>query len=186
MPYIDNPDAAQFLAGDACKAAGIDNATLKNWIHPDRRAILMSEDDRRAMGSGRAHLFTFRRVMQIALTAELVQLGFPPRKAGIMAAGFTDVGDGVAAFGDEIPPPTERLPGELYRDGYTMLVAFPDEDRGHIRKVVPKTTALELMFKQGAGQRSTAVLVNVSFVDRRVKAALGLPADWGRIRCTTE
>lgn len=195
MAYIDDPDAPQFFSGDACKAAGIDNATLKNWITRSPPAILVSDEDRAAfadigvtgpsferlaMGAGRSHLFTYRRVMQLALTAELVRLGFPPRKAGMVAAGFTDVGDTASGWGNE-PIMIERLPGELYQDGLTILIAEPDRETGHTMKVDFKTPLTDVLFS-GARRITTAVVVNVGDINDRVLASLGLNRNWFRGR----
>lgn len=179
MNYIENIDAPQFFSADACKAAGIESATLKNWLLPDRHAILMSEEDRRAAGSGRPHLFTYRRVMQIALTAELVSLGFAPRRAGTMAAGFTDVGEGFSGWvGEVYPVPKLRGPGELFEDGFTFLIASPGEESSHVCQVDLKTPLVKLMWSPGIGTRSTAAMINVNHVDWRVKESLGLPRGW--------
>ena len=197
MAYIGDVDAPQFFTADACRAAGIDPATLKNWITRTPSAILLSQEDklkfqeagapietepreRMAAGSGRSHLFTFRRVMQIALTAELVALGFPPRKAGMVAVGFTDVGHGGAGYvGDGEPIRIKRLPGELYPDGWTILVAESDRETGRTVNVHHNTLLTELLFTS-ARPPSTLVIVNVNAVDRRVRAALGLDMNWGR------
>ena len=117
-------DVPRYLAADVCAAAGIDAATLKNWMveRPDARTpppILLDKTDRLAAGSGRPNLFTFRRAMQISLLADLVRLGFQPRRAGVIAAGFTD-------FGNDKTSSPSRDPGELYADGFTLLLAFPD------------------------------------------------------------
>lgn len=196
MSYLNDPDAPQFFTGDACKAAGIDNATLKNWITRSPPAILMSEEDRAefaergftdesfdrqsyerlAMGAGRSHLFTYRRVMQLALCAELVRLGFPPRKAGMVAAGFTDIGDTATGWGNE-PIEVKRLPGELYYDGFTLLIARPDRETGSCLNVDFKTPITDLLFHSNQSL-TTAVIVNVNHVNDRVLGSLGLDRNW--------
>jgi hypothetical protein len=66
MSYSDDPNQPQFFSADLCAAANIDAATLKNWISREPYALRLSEDDRRAFGTGRSHLFTFRTVVQAA------------------------------------------------------------------------------------------------------------------------
>lgn len=205
MTYLPNPDAPQFFSGDACKAAGIDGATLKNWIVRDPPVILTTDEDRAAFaaayaqdehaigpegpshermatGSGRSHLFTWRRVMQIALTAELVRLGLPPRKAGIVAAGFTDVGDGAGQWGDG-PVKFDRLPGEMYPSGLTVLVTSPDTDTGRVVNVGGKSSLAEVFF-HGTRRAAAVALVNVNEINDRVANALGLDRGMFRTRPT--
>jgi hypothetical protein len=50
-------------AADLCAAANIDAPTFKNWISREPYAIRLTDDDRRAIGTGRPHLFTFRTVL---------------------------------------------------------------------------------------------------------------------------
>ena len=180
MPATPHPDQPMFFTGDVCRAVGIEQSTLKNWI--TRGAILMSDDDRKrfgvdgpsherlASGSGRSHLFTLRRVVQIALTAELVALGLPPLRAAMLALGFTDVGDGGGGWVGE-PIELGRLPGQLYKDGLTLLVAYPEEESSHVINVDPKTPLYEVLFR-GARQHKALLLVNVADVCSRVSTAL--------------
>jgi hypothetical protein len=194
MHYVDDLDAPQFFTADACKAAGIEQSTLKNWIVRSPPAILISEEDRASIGaagpshermaggSGRSHLFTFRRVMQIALCAELVRLGFPPRKAGLIAAGFTDLGIGSFGWVGEPFKPTkrERGPGELYANGLTILVAEPETGLGRVINVDPTKPKLWELFYSGTQRTTSAAVVNVTAVWARVIESLGLDMDWFR------
>lgn len=192
--YVNDPDVPQIFSADACKAAGTDPATLKNWISRTPSAILMSDDDRAAFagqteltdtgsskervsaGSGRSHLFTYRRVMQIALVQELVDMGFPPRRAGMIAAGFTDVGDGGGGFvGDTVE--IGRMPGELYKSGLTFLIAAKGREIGHVLQVTMKTPMVEALF-HGGHDRTSAAIVDVTKVHAKVTAGLGVERHW--------
>jgi hypothetical protein len=150
-------DTARFFTADACRAAGINSVTLKNWISRDPPAVLLTASDRASHVSGRPHLLTFRRVMQIAITAELVRLGWGPRAAAIAAASFTDSGN------------SRRPPGELYEDGITLLVARPGEDEPSFKVVNWKhgATPFEVL---GIGQGAT--VVNLSAIVETVQGAL--------------
>jgi hypothetical protein len=178
MTQTPQPDVPMFFTGDVCRAVGVDQVTLKNWIA--RGAILMSDEDRArlgvegpsherlATGSGRSHLFTLRRVVQIALIAELVRLGFSPSKAGVLALGFTDVGKG--SIDENGKPAIQRFPGQLHKSGHTLLIAHPDQETSTIINA-DLNASLHTIFQSGA-EGSSAAVVNVSEVCARVCAAL--------------
>jgi hypothetical protein len=174
MPYSDNPDQPQFFSADLCKAANIDAPTFKNWISREPFAIRLTEDDRRAVGTGRPHLFTFRTVLQVAICAEFVRLGLPPRRAGSFAELFMNFGYGDAR------DPKRREAGELFPTGSTVLVAFPagpqDEKELWASVSVNMTAETKLadVFKQLNGGRETAaVMIDVSRVYQRAQNAFG-------------
>ncbi|MFC7552642.1 hypothetical protein ACFQU7_10825 [Pseudoroseomonas wenyumeiae] len=179
MPHTPNPDVPMFFTGDVCRAANVEPVNLKNWIM--RGVILMSDEDRErykhleiepqsyerlATGSGRSHLFTLRRVIQVALVAELTRLGVPPAKAGMLALGFTDVGKGGAGYAGEIPT-IKRFPGQLFRSGMTVLVAYSDKDTSTVINVDEETPLFEILASGAA-----AIVINVNEVCRRTCAAL--------------
>jgi hypothetical protein len=169
-------DAPQFSSAEACSAAGIDIDTFKNWILRDSSPILLKESERRG-GSARLTL-SYRRVLQIALTAELVRLSIPPKRAAAWALGFTDVGDTYGGSPDEIAEgaASARLPGALYPEGLTLLVAHPYEEASRCINVGRRAEITDILFGFGRGNAS-AVLVNVNAVDRRVRAALDLASE---------
>lgn len=197
--YVPDIGVAQFFSGDACKAAGIDGATLKNWMTREPPALLVSEEDRAkfreqgfdiggaiserlAGGSGRSHLFTYRRVMQMALVAEMVALGLSPRRAGTLALGFSDVGEAVAYWGGGPAPEIPRWPGELFPEGRTVLVAYPGDDHSQVINVPagkPTYSVLEAL-RVGTRRSGSAIIVDVNVVDDRVRASLGLDRNWAR------
>jgi hypothetical protein len=137
-------DTARFFTADACRAAGIDTATLKNWISRDPPAILLTENDRASHVSGRPHLLTFRRVVQITIVAELVRLGWGPRVAAIAAATFTDSGN------------SRRQPLELFPEGATLLIARPDAPES--AKVARALDLVSWASITGPGARGATVL----------------------------
>ncbi len=188
MNYLDHPDAPQFLSADVLKAADIDMPTFKNWVSRKPSPILLSDSDRssitgiegpsyeRVAGEeSRVHLFTYRRLMQFALTAVLTRLAIPVRKAGMAAAAFTDKGQTVSGWGDG-GFPIDRLACQFYREGKTLLVISTDHEFGKVINLKPNDPADSIFERRGLG----VVAINVNEVDRRVKAALGLPPDWGR------
>lgn len=156
----DDLSIPRFFTSDACKAAGIEMTTLRNWISRDPPAILLREEDRAAIVGG-AHLLSYRRVMQIALTAFLSRCGLSPRRAGMMAAVFTDMGN------------SRRKPCELFSEGETLLIAMPGEDAGQDDTEVVQARG-DFPVSHLIGGARPSIAIHVNSIDRRVREALGL------------
>jgi hypothetical protein len=78
-------DTPAYFASDAARAAGIDMLTFQNWLKRD--AFGFTPQDRVGKGAGSRHLFTFRSVFILALTAEMVRNGITPQNAYRVASG---------------------------------------------------------------------------------------------------
>lgn len=171
MSYIDDPHIPQIPSAEACKAAGIDQTTLKGWISRKPPAILLTNEERSALELGGRFLFSLNRVVHIALVAELVRLKIGPRDATLIAAGFTDTGKGPLFPGDE-----HRNPGALFKTGQTLLIYDLSRDQfGRVIKADPKDSWHDVMCSQGRSSSVAAIIVNVNTVVERVRSALGLP-----------
>lgn len=173
MPISDDPYRPQFFSADLCAAAQIDGATLKNWIGREPSALQLSDDDRRAVGAGRPHLFTLRTVMQAAICAKLVRLGLAPRRAGSLAALFMNFGRSDAKV--------KFRPGELFPTGTTLLVAYPvgpQEEKGEwgsqAINITPESTFSELFPLLNGGREVGAIVLNLSELFDRVQKTLGI------------
>lgn len=137
-------DIPQYSNLDATRASGVEASTIRSYFQ--RGIITLGPTDVDAAVNGAGRSLTARRVLQIAITGVLARQGVSPRRAGLLAAGFTDVGNG--------PLPDngfrERLPGHLYRDdpdpkksgAFTWLVAQGDRDFPSIVPVDGKTAAI--------------------------------------------
>lgn len=170
MKLIPNLDIARFLSQDACTASGVTMMTLTNWLRREPSPILMSDEQRKAHGvqveeamrpaggTGGRHLWTLRRVIQIALTKRLVDLGIPPRAAGLAALRFTDLGTAVAGYsGDQIPP--LRMPGQFFEHGATLLVVRSEDD-AEVMNFLPGSESLDALFRYGEEPACAVVHVN--------------------------
>lgn len=156
--------ASEIRYGSAavCAAARIDAKTINNWLSRKPSVVLLSDDERREAGERKRFSFDFRRVMQIALTAELVALGFLPRRAAECAAKFTDMSSDMKV----------RKPGDLFKDATTYLV-IPRE--GEAPRVVPgkeDTTIDTLLNPEYGAPMSAAVVIRVDDIYARVRASL--------------
>src|SRR4051812_20870107 len=84
---LDDP---QYLLSDVARAAEIKVSLVKSWVSREPRVILFGPFDRPSLGKGSARVFTLRRVICVALTAELVRLGLTASRAGTASFAFTD------------------------------------------------------------------------------------------------
>ncbi len=107
-------DIPIYFASDIAAAAGIDTATLQNWLK--RQAFGFTAHDRIGKGAGSRNLFTMRSAFILALTAEIVRNGVTPQFAYRVAGSF---------FGKDHLPDAQRTyvclrPGE---EGFTQADA---------------------------------------------------------------
>lgn len=190
-PYVDDPDIPQFFSLDVCRAASIKYLLLKNWVNRSPPAILISNEDREKLkgvkgpslervadGPKRAYLFTFRRVMQVSITADLVRLGIPPRKAGVAAACFTDVGDTEGGWVGESRPAflVCRNPGQLYKDGITVLIVRSTDQYGEVRNAKREYLFFNEIFNK---DNKSSIIVNLNSIIINIKLSLNLGHEWG-------
>ena len=83
-------DEPKFLLTDVAVVTGISTNVLKSWLSREPIAVQLGPYDRQAMGKGSSRVFTLRRVLSIALAAELIRLGIAPSRSGFMAQWYTD------------------------------------------------------------------------------------------------
>jgi hypothetical protein len=164
-------DTPRWMTPDLCAAAGIDGTTFKNWCRSEPRAVMMGERDRAAGGSGGRHLFTLRRVLQVAIAAEFVGAGLQPRLAGMAAFACTDEGQG------PLPGLPERLPGHLYPTGWTVVLI--NRHGPCVVNMDPKATLESQSFLHLGGFLPTDIRCVANFVYGRVLRTLGQPAPTG-------
>lgn len=168
MSTYDQDHVNRYTSAEACAAAGITLDTLKNWVSRQPQVILLTRGERDAVEAGGGLLFSFQRIMQIALTAKIARTGLKPREAAMIAAGFTDVGDGPL---NEIP---QRDPCRLFDEGLTVLAWYPGEIAGRVMNLRPEQTRLfELFWFEGTREEASAVIVNRVY--DRVRASLPKP-----------
>ncbi|MGC1899125.1 MAG: hypothetical protein WA716_10510 [Pseudolabrys sp.] len=84
-------DEPRYLLGQVALAAGISPNLLKTWIA--REVIVLGEHDRDAHGKGSSRVFTLRRALAVAATAEFVRLGMDTSMAGNNGKIEADYGD---------------------------------------------------------------------------------------------
>ena len=174
MPYNNDPDLPQFFSADLCAAAKIDAPTLKNWISREPYVIRLSDEDRRAIGTGRPHLFTYRTVLLAAICAEIVVLGVPPRRAAAFAELFMNFGY------ESSHSPKHRHPGELFPTGSTILVAYPagPQDKkelwaSHAVNMTSETRLEDVLTQLNGGRQNAAIMINLTVIYERVRQIFG-------------
>lgn len=148
-------DEPKYKPGAVAAAAGISNETLRNWQRSDRCVILREP----------GRLMTFRRAMQVALMANLVDQGIRAEFAARAALGFTDSGLG------PLPGRPARDPGELFAEGWTILCVYPG-DIYDVKNVQPDTHATELFTPMGMTRSELVTMLNLSNIVPRLRAVL--------------
>jgi hypothetical protein len=168
MPELDVPCVTTI---DTCAVAGIAQATLQAWLSREPAVILLRKHDRGAAGPALGFLLTLRRVLQIALTAELTRLGVTRQRAGNLAALFTDQGGEKPADWRSHPDFQVRVAGHLFPSNGTVLVANMD---GRFDRIV--TAVLNAPYAEVIGQRKCGTLVvDLDALVTRVVVTLRLP-----------
>ncbi len=114
-------DSPAYLIGEAARAAGLDAGLLKSWIYRNPRIILLGRYDQKAEGTGRPQRFTLRRVISVAITVELVSLGFTASRAALIAYLFTD-GELPRLSFDYLSPVSDIML-IVYSDGSSFVAA---------------------------------------------------------------
>jgi hypothetical protein len=101
VPELDTP---RYLLGDAAAAANISVSLLKMWVSRNPKVISLGSYDQQGRGKGTPRLFTLRRVISIAVAAELVALGIKSSRAGDLALAYTDYNHDEGRFIEQEKP----------------------------------------------------------------------------------
>lgn len=183
MPADPQAFVDRFTSAQVAAAARISPDTLKNWVSRRPAVVILNQYDEAGGGKGSRNLFSLNRVMQVAIMADLVRLGWGPNDAAVAAIRFTDIG-GVAAgwVGEEEIKPT-RSPGALFETGETILVGRPPRAGEHapfaqVLNVQPKDTwtTLAHLMQVCADDPAGATILNIGDIMLRVRLSLNLPA----------
>jgi hypothetical protein len=172
MSFVDDPDLPQFPSAISCEAARLDADTLKNWASRKPPAVHIGEEERVQIGDKTEYRLTLRRVLQLAITVELVALGFSPREAALHAFNFTDMEASPGAKGKPTLLPLKR--GVLFRKDYTLLIVYSRSYAEVVNVKADKTWRLVLRSSAFPAHVTSAAIVNLNNVDRRVRTTLGL------------
>lgn len=146
-------------------ASAVPIGTARSWQH---RGVVLCDEGK---GSGNTTLYSLNHAIQFALTAELARFGIAPRRAAMLAGGFTHMAE--PAYMPDTAGET-REPGALYANGRTVLIAHVGQDVGRVVRVSADTPAELLFNAPGAGPCTVACMVNVNPIVRRVRDALGV------------
>lgn len=153
---IDEP---RYRVTDIVNACGLSGNTLRSWLGQGH--IRLERQDELPGKEGWRKL-TFRRALQIALTAALVEYRIPAQRAARLAFGFTDVADPSLEDG--------RAPGELMRAGRTFMLIRQDADFPWI--VSDTTNIFSRVTGAGFGAPTSLLVVDVTKIWHALAAAL--------------
>lgn len=182
MTFADRIHEPRFTTKEASEATGVNWETLRGWIK--RKIILAEEEDdtRSVKAQGSPYLLSFTRVMQIAITARLDDVGIPPSRGGHIALAFTDLGKGASGWvgdSDSFDWSKARRPGHLYSKGLTVLTAYADEKLGYVFNVDGQNDPklFEKMFfpvtASGKARVLAAVWIDPIFQELKLRLGVG-------------
>jgi len=152
----------RYRLGAVAKAAGVPNSTLASWLQ--REQIELMKGDKKTAGTGDHRLFSWFRVINIAIVAELNRLGIPPSAGSSrLALKFSDLGEAVAFWEGEKVPET-RLAGGLNPVGQTFLLIRNLD--GELDADV--TGDLSSLFIHGSKRASSVIVIDMDILVHRV------------------
>lgn len=134
-------DTPAITVADAAGAADdLSVNTLRSWMQSG--FVLLGRTDAAAPAGG-TRLLSVRRVLQIAIMAELVRLHrLAPARAARIAMSFSDISDASPTPDNGGKP---REPGCVFgHPDFTWLVFHPNHETGRVVRVSNTTTALQL------------------------------------------
>lgn len=147
---MDNP---KYRPNQVAAAAGMPLDKLRAW---ERRNLIRRET---------ARLYTYRRALQVGIAMSLMAMGARAEFATRVALDFTDIGQGA------MPGFAARNPGELFDEGWTVICLYPGE-QFEVKNVMPDTAATLLFTPQFANRAEGVILLDVTYLVARLKAAL--------------
>ena len=170
---LDDP---RYTLSQVADAAGVQVGTLRSWLQRKHWRLDMAVGDSPAEVAGKAHLITLRRALHIGAAVELVRNDVEPARAFRAARSFVDVFDDIPS--GIISDGGVRGVDGLYPNGWTLLVAYPDDDFGVVMWVsdtqpLGKTPLANLFFPQAPiGRQVSGTFVWLNQVDRRIRSRL--------------
>ena len=175
-------DRPSFPTVDVAERLNIPFSTISNWLtRRDIRALERDPHELRSPGTGRSRRFSLRRVLHIALMAQLVRVGLAPRAASYAALRWTDDSDSPARYAADAHDPTkDRNPGELFKDGKTLFIVWhgldgteDNPDAAVVRYT--DTSELDDLFSPNKSRQADAItVIDLGELDYRTRAALGV------------
>lgn len=162
----DDLGTPRWLPADVRRAVGVSTDTLRNWMNRKPRIIVMSDNDgdRAAAAAGQPALFSLRRVVQVGIIHALVNdHRIEPRVAADAALLFTHAG----------------MACHHFPEGDTFLAINGRGDGTPVHTAVVNSLA-ELPVAM-LGTVETAVVVNVTRLEERIRITLGLDYEVNRI-----
>lgn len=156
-------DEPRFSLGQVAKALGISASTLRSWLRLKYFGLGQGDSERQA--EGHAHAISLRTALWAGAVVEVTKHGVPAGRAAKIAAAFA-----LHADVDQKTEQTVRGAGELYpgHGVYTLLVAYPGDDVGHVIRIDDKTPLQPIFFDQRTGRATSALIVWLNFVEKAI------------------
>ena len=163
---------ASYTLGQAAAATNLSPNTLRTWYQ--RGHMMLNKNDKAPEAEGLARIVTGRTVLQIAITAALVNYGMSVAHAFRAAAAFAVVGDRRDGI--------ERDPGQLWGKGCLSMLVVPGGEAGaehaDVVRWSPKDGFMQMVAHLNFHKTGGIMLPLDNLVDA-VRKNLGLGPDRG-------
>jgi len=160
-------DDAKYRITEVARICGVPENTIKTHLH--KRQWFLGATDMPGLNCGPHHI-TLRRALQIALAFELMRNGIDPVRAYEAALCFSDEADPAEWQNHGV----QRLPGELFPSGQTILILRPGQSHAVVRRFDNDTPMHELVFSPASGFETerSGTFVWVNPIDLMVRDGL--------------
>lgn len=156
-------DTPLYPIRQAAMAAGFELNTLRSLYQRGRFRVVGGEE---AKARGLGHVLNLRDILTVAVAKRLMDAGAEPAAAFMAGVRFVHVGSGGSI----------RLPGEVHKNGFTVMVFFPSTGSDRIVSLKSSLPFAELFINPDTGKRDTPVVLLLNDVERDVFMALRIGA----------
>lgn len=153
----------RFKTSDVAKAADLSAPTLRSYFGRGHFRVIGDEhalDRRDADVEGVPNLYSFRDALHVGTAACLIAANVHPAKAWKATMRFVHVG-------------TEaRLPGELFKQGLTLLIYRPKSDRAQIIHTDHDMALKDKLLHVPSDLRDPVIVINLNDVHDIMRVVL--------------
>lgn len=143
----------------AASAAGFEVNTLRSLYQRGHFRIIGGEE---AKARGLGHALNLQDTLHVAVAKRLIDMGAHPRAAFNGALDFAHIGT------------PERLPAQLFADGFTALIFFASTEHANVVQVRDSLAWGDVFWNARTGRRENGMPVLLNDVERDVFAGLRL------------
>lgn len=154
----------KFTSQSVALATGVDAKSIQNWA---ARGMLIGH--REATGKGNPVAFSWFNVMEVAIAAELQEIGVPSIQEAFSAAqGFAHVGHSPSGWVGDEPDGPDRLPGLPWHHSHGKTMLFLYEGGSGLKHIADNGLVNLYAITPQFSRFTSLKVVNVSEIFNRV------------------